>query len=1227
MRVYDVVLSQTELEAVRLEAIASAPAILQQPQNVAVPAGSNATFTVVGSGAPPLGYQWYFGANPIAGATEDLLTLTNVSPDQAGDYTVILTNAYGGATSRVAVLTLLTPGAPILVSALASPTRRGILLSFDRALADSATNLGNFSLTAGLSVLGASLEAPTFTNLMLITSLQVPNGAYTLTAGGLQSRAGGPAMTPVVTNLNSPPLYGPGNNVPESANWTLLYSLPLANTASYNLNGAPYSLDHHNWLTNVSRVAYYLELQQGEGLLQYVWVAMDAFTADPLGLGVPTVGSGGPFDQNVGNLDVRSSVAGIPTGTGLSGGSIKFLSGDDNSPGIAGRGEMQVKLGNDVLLAFNGWGNGGTPDLGVGNNTANTNADWSFMANAPAYTIKRLLVYVMPRPQSVPLAADVAVYGGTSGGVIAAVQAARMGKRVVLLCLDNHLGGLSSGGLGWTDIGSNGTGYIGGLALEFYRRNGARYNQSVRYNLEPHVAEQIFAQMLAEAGVQVVFNQRLASVAMNNRRITQLTMEDGSVYQGKMFIDTTYEGDLIAAAGVSYVVGREGTNAYKESFAGVLSPGNGGVSYSPYLVPGDSSSGLLPLVNEVVLNPRASADDGVQAYNYRMCFTQLAGNFLPITAPADYDESQFELLARYIEALVAQNGSVSLGQFMTVDRPPAANKYDINNNGQISTDLVGESRTWPTNTIAGRAVLRQRHEDYMRGFFTFLATSARVPANLNTAMQSWGMCQDEFLDTGGWPHAIYVREGRRMVSDYVMTQQDCQGYRAATNSIGLAAYSMDSHLIWRLAVNGTAQTEGGMFNSVPAPFRISYRSLVPRSGECENVFCTFALSASHVAFASCRMEPVFMITSQSAATAAAFAIDDNVPVQDVNYAKLSLQLQADGQLLGSAPTLASGIIVDDADATGVSISGLWTSSTAIAGYWGTDYLTDGNANKGGASVSFTPVLPSNGVYQVALRWTDNANRATNVPVDIIHPAGTTVAVVNQQSNGGAWVPLLTTNFNAGTSAKVIVRNDGTTGYVIADAVQFLPLGVPATSVQVLASVASTSEAGGLPGEVTFVRSGDTPAALSVNYTLSGTASNGLDYVALPGTITFSAGAAFTNVLIVPLVDALAEGPETVVLSLKDSAGYSVGPLRSATLTILDANPPQAARLVLPSYQAGSWQLSFLGTPGTAYEVQRSPSLPGSWTALGTVTTGPDGSATWIDTAPLTDGAFYRVAIR
>lgn len=798
---------------------------------------------------------------------------------------------------------------------------------------------------------------------------------------------------------------------------------------------------------------------------------------------------------------------------------------------------------------------------------------------------------------------DLCVYGGTSGGVVAAVQAARLGKSVAVVAVNGHLGGMTSGGLGVTDVGQ--VGAIGGLSREFYRRVGQRYNSaSPVYWFEPKVAESVFRQMLVEAGVPVYTNQLLASVTKSGQRLTAIAMESGTVFRAKMFIDTTYEGDLMAMAGASFTVGREGISTYGESFAGVRAPG-GSYSYDPYIVPGDAGSGLLPLLQPNTLGAPGSGDHHVQAYNFRLCLTQNATNKISLTsnAPPNYSDACYELAARYVEARAAAEGSVTLGQLIHIQQLIPNGKTDINANGELSSDFVGAGWTWATNTHAGRASIRQAHEEYLRGLLYFFGTSPRVPANVRAEMQTWGLAKDEFTDTAGWPHQLYVREARRLVGAYVMRQQNCQGLEFAPDSIGLASYAMDSHSLTRVASDGLARSEGGLFATVPQPFPISYRSIIPRPGECENVFSTFALSASHVAFASCRMEPVFMITSQSAATAAAFAIDEAVPVQQVNYARLAAQLRADGQLLDwvGGTLTTNGVILDNGN-PGVAQVGSW-STGANPGFWGTSYLTDQNAGKGGKSVRFTPNLPFSGTYDVFGWWVENANRPTNVPYDIVHAAGTNRVLVNQQVNGSRWVFLLRTNFVAGQGGGVILRNDGTTGFVIADAVRFMPVGafvVPPPTVQVIASDAVAGEFDANRARFTFVRDGDLTLPLTVNYMLGGSAVHGLDFAAPPGPLTMPAGSNAVTLTIVPVMDELLEDDEiiTVLLHPGVTSAYQLSALTNATVLIRDGNTLPPRLHFIERDGAGGVVVQFEAEAERSYVLQASDFLcPPAWSNL------------------------------
>ena len=493
--------------------------------------------------------------------------------------------------------------------------------------------------------------------------------------------------------------------------------------------------------------------------------------------------------------------------------------------------------------------------------------------------------------------ADVCVYGGTSGGVIAAVEAARLGKSVSLVVFDQELGGLTAGGLGFTDVGDVKS--IGGLAREFYGRVGRCYGKKEAFAFEPHVARGVFDAWLKEAKIQPRYDQRLVSVARNGKQISEIVMEDGTVFRAKVFIDATYEGDLLAKAGASFTFGREGTNVYGESYGGIrgeTSAHQFSVDVDPYVIPRQPASGLLPLVQAGDGGTPGGGDVRIQAYNFRLCFTRNPTNRLPNVVPPNYNPARYELLGRLLDASAAAGRKLTIGSFFNMEPLPNG-KMDINNNGPVSTDFIGMNYTYPTNTYGARAKMQREHLEYIEGLIQYLATSPRSPSSLQAEMQNWGPCKDEWPNAAGYPPAIYVREARRLVSDYVMTQADCQGTRVAADSICLGSYNMDSHNAQRLVQNGRVLNEGDVQIKVPIPYPISYRAIVPRAGECGNLLVTFALSASHTSFGSLRMEPVFMMIGQSAATAAALAIDGHVPVQQVNYSKLAQQLKAGGQIL------------------------------------------------------------------------------------------------------------------------------------------------------------------------------------------------------------------------------------------------------------------------------------------------------------------------------------------
>ncbi|AWM39338.1 Xanthan lyase precursor [Gemmata obscuriglobus] len=661
---------------------------------------------------------------------------------------------------------------------------------------------------------------------------------------------------------------------------------------------------------------------------------------------------------------------------------------------------------------------------------------------------------------------DVVVYGGTAGGAMAAVQAARMGKTVVLVEPGAHIGGLTSGGLGWTDSGDKRV--IGGLARAFYQRVKKHYDapeawthqkregypfyrkdEDAMWTFEPKVAEQILRDFLKEAKVEVVFGQRLdraKGVALDGKRITSLSTEGGKTFAGKMFIDATYEGDLMAAAGVSFAVGREPNSRYDEALNGVARKWNQHThrftaKVDPYVKPGDPKSGLLFGIDADPLPADGEGDKRVQAYCFRMCMTDVPENRVPFEKPQDFDEAKYELLFRNFEA-----GDLRVP--IKPDRMPNG-KTDTNNNFAVSTDFIGQNYKYPEAGYAEREKIVAAHLSYQKGLMWALQNHRRVPQKVRDQFAKWGLAKDEFTDTGHWPHQIYVREARRMVADYVVTEQDCRRRRDTPMSVGMGSYNMDSHNCCRyVTADGFVQNEGDVQVSPGGPYRISYKSIVPQTGECPNLFVPVCLSCSHIAYGSVRMEPVFMVLGQSAATAACLAIDTKVDAQKLDYDALRKRLLADGQVLESAappsagavdPKKLAGVVVDDADA---ERTGFETVSSTIGPFVGFGYRHDGNADRGKQTAKFVPDLPAAGKYEVRVAYSANANRASNAAVTVTHAGGATEKTVDQKKKppiDGLWVSLGTFEFAKGKGGSVTITNVGADGYVILDAVQFVPV--------------------------------------------------------------------------------------------------------------------------------------------------------------------------------------------
>lgn len=519
--------------------------------------------------------------------------------------------------------------------------------------------------------------------------------------------------------------------------------------------------------------------------------------------------------------------------------------------------------------------------------------------------------------------ADIVVYGDASGGVVAAVAAKQQGKDVILVSQYGHLGGLTSSGLGWTDLGN--IKILGGLSREFYHRLYQHYQDDAAWVyqerdkypnkgqgtsafnaeselasvFEPKVAEMVFDDMVKEAGVTVIYGRLNLEdgVIKNGKRITAITLEDGVTIAGKVFIDASYEGDLMPGAGVSYVMGREANSEFKEQ-----GNGNTGVAkknqlrngIDPYVVKGDPGSGLLPGVNPDLGGDPGDGDHRFQAYCYRMCLTDVPENRVMIEKPEGYSEADYEILFRSIEA------GQKWGWFKTSPMPNR--KTDSNNTGGISTDYIGmnygDDWNWATLSHSEREALAAKHKQWQVGLVWTVQNHPRVPQDIRDAYGKWGLPKDEFVDNGHWPYNLYVREARRMRSDFVMTENHCKRTLPVEDPIGMGAYTLDSHNTQRVVASGMVKNEGDIQSYLRGQaYGISYRSIVPKQSECENLLVPWSLSATHIAFGSIRMEPVFMILSESAATAAVIAIDRGIPVQQVKYRELKAVLNKRGQVL------------------------------------------------------------------------------------------------------------------------------------------------------------------------------------------------------------------------------------------------------------------------------------------------------------------------------------------
>lgn len=537
---------------------------------------------------------------------------------------------------------------------------------------------------------------------------------------------------------------------------------------------------------------------------------------------------------------------------------------------------------------------------------------------------------------------DIVVYGGTSAGIAAAIQSSLMGKSVVVIEPSARIGGLTTGGLGQTDIGNKQV--IGGISREFYQSIRRYYEkpenwkwqkkeeymdggqtrtakgEDAMWTFEPSAALKVYAEMIAREKIDIIYNQRLNrsnGVKKQGQHIVEIEMESGEKYRGKMFVDATYEGDLMAAAGVSYTIGRESNSEYGETLNGVQANkvsttlrgtvSKNGIHHNfidgvdPYIVKGDPSSGLLPFIVEGGPGIDGHGDKGIQAYCFRMTLTDHPENRIPFKKPENYNELEYELLFRNYEAAKgAVEKMYNYGDPLVpwINSAMPNRKTDTNNQKGFSTDFIGQNHDYPEASYAEREKIIERHRSYQQGLMWSLAYHPRIPEKVRNAVSKWGTCKDEYERDDGWQEQLYVREARRMVSDYVMSQRNCEGYEVIDDPVSMAAYGMDSHHVQRFVdANGFVQNEGNVEAWGFPPYPISYRSIVPKKGECGNLLVPVCVSSTHIAFGSIRMEPVFMILGQSAAVAACMAIDEKIAVQDVEYEKLKQLLLEKGQVL------------------------------------------------------------------------------------------------------------------------------------------------------------------------------------------------------------------------------------------------------------------------------------------------------------------------------------------
>lgn len=660
-----------------------------------------------------------------------------------------------------------------------------------------------------------------------------------------------------------------------------------------------------------------------------------------------------------------------------------------------------------------------------------------------------LLCCVLTGPlaaQTTPVSVDICVYGGSSAGVIAAYTAKKMGKSVLLIEPGRHLGGLTTGGLGYTDIGNKYA--ISGIARDYYRQIGKHYGKFEQWIFEPHVAEDLFKSYIKRADVNVLYAYRLQSVTKQGTTIDRITLESSTAgnrttrtVMAKVFLDCTYEGDLMAKAGVSYTVGREDNKTYGETYNGfqLLDKHQFADGVDPYKIPGKPESGLLWGISTANVRPTGMGNKDVQAYNFRICLSSDPVNMIPITRPEGYDSTRYELLLRAID----KNPKLTFSTILKPDRMPNQ-KTDINNNGPFSTDMIGMNYDFPEASYVRRTAIQREHELYNKGLLYFIGHDPRMRKDIQSEMRRFGYPKDEYVDSGNWSTQMYVREARRMVGSHVMTQANCQGREVVPDGVGMAAYTMDSHNCQRLVVekNGVkmVKNEGDVQVGGFPPYPISYRCLIPKATECTNLLVPVCLSASHIAYGSIRMEPVFMVLAQSSAVAASMAIDGKTSVQAIDIKRLQSQLKANPLADGSTPE----ILVDNDNPNQVTHTGDWIRDNKAKGAYGPSYLTTSSGGSDVKTVRFSPAVTKAGSYHLYIYFPKltGASAKTNLLVsDGGEPKTMTIRESDIRVEGqtsGEWVSLGSYKLSPGKKSFVEVSTKDADGIVVADAVLFVP---------------------------------------------------------------------------------------------------------------------------------------------------------------------------------------------